>query len=174
MRNVLAILKRDFIRLFKAPAAIVVVLALLVLPSLYTWYNVLGFWDPYNNTGNMRVAVVNQDKGGSHELTGDLDVGALIIDALHENDQLNWQFTDYDTAMADLEAGRDYAVFVIPENFTENLLTLLSGDFQQPNIQYYVNMKTGPVSPKITDAGSTTLEETINSTFVKTVSDIVV
>ena len=46
MRNVLAILKRDFIRLFKAPAAIVVVLALLVLPSLYTWYNVLGFWDP--------------------------------------------------------------------------------------------------------------------------------
>ena len=174
MRNVLAILKRDFIRLFKAPAAIVVVLALLVLPSLYTWYNVLGFWDPYNNTGNMRVAVVNQDKGGSHELTGDLDVGALIIDALHENDQLNWQFADYDTAMADLEAGRDYAVFVIPENFTENLLTLLSGDFQQPNIQYYVNMKTGPVSPKITDAGSTTLEETINSTFVKTVSDIVV
>lgn len=174
MKNVLAILKRDFIRLIKAPAALVVVAALLVLPSLYTWYNVLGFWDPYNNTGNMRVAVVNQDKGGSHELTGQLDVGDLIIDELHNNTQLNWQFDDYDTAMADLEAGRDYAVFVIPENFTENLLTLLTGDFQQPDIQYYVNMKTGPVSPKITDTGATTLEETINSTFVKTVSDIIV
>lgn len=174
MKNVLAVLKRDFIRLVKAPAALVVVVALLILPSLYTWYNVLGFWDPYNNTGNMRVAVVNQDKGGSHKLTGDLDVGSLIIDELRNNDQLSWQFVDYDTAMNDLEAGRDYAVFVIPEDFTQNLLTLLSGDFQQPNIQYYVNMKTGPVSPKITDTGSTTLEETINSTFVKTVSDTVV
>ena len=174
MRNVLAVLKRDFIRLIKVPSAMVVVIALLVLPSLYTWYNVLGFWDPYSNTGNMRVAVVNLDQGGSHELTGELDVGGLIIDALEENSQLSWQFVDYDTAMADLESGKDYAVFVIPENFTQNLLTLLSGDFQQPNIQYYVNMKTGPVSPKITDAGSTTLEETINSTFVETVSDTVV
>ena len=31
------------------------VLALLVLPSVYTWYNVVGFWDPYNNTGALRV-----------------------------------------------------------------------------------------------------------------------
>lgn len=174
MRNVFAILKRDFIRLIKAPAALVVVAALLVLPSLYTWYNVLGFWDPYNNTGNMRVAVVNQDTGATHELTGDLNVGDTIVETLHENTQLKWCFDDYDTAMADLEAGRDYAVFVIPENFTSNLLTLLTGNFEQPNIQYYVNMKTGPVSPKITDAGSTTLEETVNSTFVSTVSDVAV
>ena len=127
MRNVLAVLKRDFIRLIKVPSAMVVVIALLVLPSLYTWYNVLGFWDPYSNTGNMRVAVVNLDQGGSHELTGELDVGGLIIDALEENSQLSWQFVDYDTAMADLESGKDYAVFVIPENFTQNLLTASFG-----------------------------------------------
>ncbi|MDD6785676.1 MAG: YhgE/Pip domain-containing protein [Eggerthellales bacterium] len=172
MKNVLAVLKRDFIRLVKAPAALVVVVALLILPSLYTWYNVLGFWNPYDNTGNMRVAVVNEDQGGSHELTGQLNVGDKIIEALGENHQLNWQFEDRDTAMRELESGKNYAVFVIPGNFTGNLLTLLSGNFQQPNIQYYVNMKTGPVAPKITDAGSTALEETVNSTFIATVSDV--
>ncbi len=174
MKNVLAVLKRDFSRLLKAPSALVVVVALLVLPSLYTWYNVLGFWDPYSNTGNMRVAVVNLDKGGESELTGRLNVGDSIVGALEENTQLKWVFDDYDTAMADLESGHDYAVFVIPQNFTENLLTLTTGVFQQPRIEYYVNMKTGPVAPKITDAGSTALEETINSTFVETVSDVVV
>ena len=174
MANVLAVLKRDFIRLLKAPAALVVVVALLVLPSLYTWYNVLGFWDPYNNTGNMRVAVVNQDKGGSSDLTGQLNVGDKIVEALEDNHQLNWQIVDYDTAMNDLRAGKDYAVFVVPANFTQDLLTITTGNFKQPVLQYYVNMKTGPVAPKITDTGSGTLEETINATFVATVSDTVV
>ena len=47
MKNVFRVLKRDILRLLKVPPAMVVILALLVLPSLYTWYNVLGFWDPY-------------------------------------------------------------------------------------------------------------------------------
>lgn len=37
-----------------------------------------------------------------------------------------------------------------------------------------MNEKSGPVAPKITDTGATTLDETINSTFVATVSDVVV
>ena len=52
-----------------------VVIALLVLPSVYTWYNVVGFWNPYDNTGNLRVCVVNEDAGASSELTGELHVG---------------------------------------------------------------------------------------------------
>ena len=42
MRNVLKILRRDLLRLVRTPAALVVVVALLVLPSVYTWYNVIG------------------------------------------------------------------------------------------------------------------------------------
>ena len=63
MGNALRILKRDIKRLLKAPAAMVVAIALLVLPSLYTWYNVIAFWDPYGATGNLTVCVVNQDAG---------------------------------------------------------------------------------------------------------------
>ena len=106
MRNVLKILKRDLLRLLKTPQALVVVFALMVIPSLYTWYNVIGFWNPYDNTGNLTVCVVNQDAGGSSELTGELNVGERIVDQLHENDQLHWEFTDYDAAMNELKSGR--------------------------------------------------------------------
>ena len=49
-----------------------------------------------------------------------------------------------------------YAAFVIPEDFTANLFTIVTGDFQQPNLQSLVNEKMNPVSPKVTDAGSST------------------
>lgn len=171
MGNVWRVFKRDVLRLLKVPPALVVVIALLILPSLYTWYNVVGFWDPYSNTGNLRVCVVNEDAGASSDLTGEVHVGDMIVDELHKNDQLDWAFVDRDTAMSQLDSGESYAAFVIPEDFSKNLLSLATGDFTQPKIQYYVNEKTGPVAPKITDTGATTLDETINATFVSTVSD---
>lgn len=174
MGNVVRVFKRDILRLLKVPPALVVVLALLILPSVYTWYNVIGFWNPYDNTGNLRVCVVNEDAGGESELTGELHVGDMIVKKLGENDQLDWTFTDRDTALAELQEGQSYAAFIIPKDFTERLLSLTTGTFEQPSIEYHVNEKTGPVSPKITDTGASTLDETINSTFVSTVSDVAV
>ena len=173
MKNVLHVLSRDLLRLLKAPAALVVVVVLVVLPSTYTWFNVIGFWNPYDNTGNMRVCVVNQDAGSENDLMGQMNLGNQIVDTLHENHQLKWEFTDYDDAMHKVESGEVYAAFVVPEDFTANLFTIVTGDFQQPNLQYYVNEKMNPVSPKVTDAGSSTLDETINSQFVSTVSSVV-
>lgn len=171
MGNVFRVLRRDILRLLRVPPAMVVVVALLVLPSLYTWYNVLGFWNPYENTGSLRVCVVNEDAGAQSELTGQIDVGAMIVDELHENTQLDWQFPSYDEAMDQLNAGACYAVFVIPEDFSADLLTITTGTFDQPHIRYYVNEKTGPVSPKITDTGANTLDATVNSAFVEAVSE---
>lgn len=160
MGNVLRVFKRDVLRLLKAPCALVVVIALLVLPSVYTWYNVVGFWNPYDNTGNLRVCVVNEDAGASSELTGELHVGDMIVEELRENEQLDWAFVDRATAMDELDAGASYAAFVIPEDFTERLLSLTTGDFVQPELAYYVNEKTGPVAPKITDTGPLTRRST--------------
>ena len=61
MGNVLRVFKRDVLRLLKAPCALVVVIALLVLPSVYTWYNVVGFWNPYDEHG--QLARVRGERG---------------------------------------------------------------------------------------------------------------
>ena len=173
MGNVLRILLRDFKRLLKAPAALIVVGALLVLPSLYTWYNVAAFWNPYEATSGIRVCVVNQDAGTKNDMTGELNVGDKLIEEMQANDKLGWVTDeDYDAAMEDLKVGNVYAVYVIPENFSACLVSPLIGNVKTPHIEYYANEKLGPVSPKVTDVAATTLEQTINSVFVSTVTEV--
>lgn len=170
MGNVLRVFWRDVKRIAKVPPAWLVVVFLIVLPSIYTWFNVIGFWNPYENTGNMRVCVVNEDKSVEDETLGHLDLGAQIIGELESNDQLGWFFVDREEAMREVESGEAYAAIVIPEDFSTDMTTILSGDFQRPQIEYYVNEKLGPVALKITDTGATTLDTTVNDAFVSTVS----
>lgn len=173
MGNVLRVLARDIKRVAKVPAAWLVALFLIVLPSLYTWFNVAGFWDPYGNTANLRICVVNEDAGAHDETLGDLDLGAQVVTQLHDDNQLGWDFTDHGKAMEAVEAGRAYAAFVIPEDFSADVVTLLTDDPTLPQLEYYVNEKMGPVSPKITDTGASTLDTTINDAFVSRASEAV-
>ena len=39
-----------------------------IVPSLYAWFNIAASWDPYKNTGNLKVAVASLDKGYDGEL----------------------------------------------------------------------------------------------------------
>ena len=107
-------------------------------------------------------------RGG--ETLGHSIFGAQIIGELENNDQLGWSFVDREEAMREVESGEAYAAIVIPEDFSADMTTILSGDFQRPQIEYYVNEKLGPVAPKITDTGATTLDTTVNDAFVSTVS----
>lgn len=173
MGTVLKVLKRDFTRLIKVPAALIVVVVLLVLPSLYAWFNVAGFWNPYDNTGNMRVCVVNEDQGAYSDLTGMLNMGEEIVSELSNNDQLGWTFTDRDSALEEVRSGKAYAAFIIPNDFSADTLTLFGADFHQPSLQYYVNEKAGGISTKVTDSGATSLDQTINDSFVSTVSETI-
>ena len=65
MMKALEIFKKDIKNIFTNYAAILVVGALCILPSLYAWFNIKASWDPYGNTGNIPVAVVNNDKGNT-------------------------------------------------------------------------------------------------------------
>lgn len=173
MRNVARVFFRDAKRIAKVPAAWLVVLFLLVLPSLYTWFNVAGFWDPYGNTQNLRICVVNEDAGEADSPFGSLQLGDEVEARLRDDHQLGWDFTTRDTAMEALRAGQAYAVIVIPSSFSSDIATLGSADPHLPKLEYYVNEKTGPVSPKITDTGASELDTATNDAFVSQVSEAV-
>ena len=173
MGNVARVFWRDVKRLAKTPAAWVVIIALCVLPSLYTWFNVAGFWNPYDNTGNLRVCVVNEDTGANDETLGKLNLGAQLVEKLEGDDRLGWAFMSREEAMDEINAGTAYAAFVIPESFSADMTTILTDDFQQPTLEYYVNEKTGPVSPKITDTGAGALDTAINDAFFSAVTSTV-
>lgn len=69
MRTVWQVFLRDCRRILRNPVAVVVTLGVAMLPSLYAWFNILANWDPYSATGNLQVAVANEDQG-THQRSG--------------------------------------------------------------------------------------------------------
>ncbi|MFR2950713.1 MAG: YhgE/Pip domain-containing protein, partial [Collinsella intestinalis] len=114
------------------------------IPSLYAWYNIEANWDPYGSTEGVKIAVANEDAGVETELTGKLNAGEQTIDKLKENHDLGWVFTDAKKAEEGVRRGDYYAAIVIPHDFSEKLTSMLTGDFEQPELTYYVNEKKTP------------------------------
>ena len=174
MRKVFQIFLRDLKRLLKNPVAIIVTIGVAIIPSLYAWFNILANWDPYENTSTVPIAVVIQDKGADISDMGYTNAGDMIRERLEENTQLGWTFVDtQDAALEGVEAGTYYAAFIIPEDFTSTLADVLNGSTNKAHIAYYVNEKVNAVVPKVTDTGSTTLENQISNEFVDTVGKVV-
>jgi len=61
--NFLKVAQRDISSIFKNRFIRVSVIAIIIVPLLYSLLYLDAFWDPYARIKNMPVAVVNQDKG---------------------------------------------------------------------------------------------------------------
>lgn len=174
MRKAWEIFKRDVLRLLHNPVAMVITIGVCIIPSLYAWYNIEANWDPYGSTEGVKIAVANEDAGVETELTGKLNAGEQTIDKLKENHDLGWVFTDAKKAEEGVRRGDYYAAIVIPRDFSEKLTSMLTGDFEQPELTYYVNEKKNAIAPKVTDTGAETIETQLNETFVGTVTSTLV
>lgn len=153
-----------------SPAAALVMVGVCILPSLYAWFNIAANMDPYGNTQNVKVAIANCDTG-SHTDSMDLNAGATIVQNLKENHQLGWTFVDESKAKSGVRSGKYYAAIVIPKDFSESLLSILSGDLKQPQLDYYINEKKNAIAPKITATGASTIQQQINDTFSSVAAD---
>ncbi|CAM4372058.1 phage infection protein [Bacillus manliponensis] len=167
MKQIWRIYTTDIRNVTKHWAAIVIVLGLAILPSLYAWFNIEASWDPYANTGEVPIAVSNEDKGTN--LRGkDINIGNEVVDSLKKNKSLGWQFVDEEKAIHGVEHGDYYASITIPADFSEKIATVISDEQKKPEIQYYVNEKVNAIAPKITVKGATGITEEISKNFVKT------
>ena len=174
MKNILKIYKDDIKKIFTNYAALIVFIALSILPSLYAWFNIKASWDPYGKeaTSQIKIGVVNKDKGA--ELKGEFkNIGNQITDQLKENDVMGWQFVSEKEAVKAVEEGSYYAMITIPEEFSEDILSLITDDIKKGKIIYTVNEKVNAIAPKITVKGATAVQENVNKTVIETVSDIV-
>ncbi|ATO40751.1 hypothetical protein BA20089_00025 [Bifidobacterium asteroides DSM 20089] len=75
MNNVMAIVRRDIVRLLRVPAAWVVLFGIIFIPPLYAWFNIAGFWNPYGNTSSIEVIVANNDRGTDSQTIGKMNMG---------------------------------------------------------------------------------------------------
>lgn len=171
-RNIFAIYRRDMKNILHNPVALLIVLGLLILPSLYAWVNIVACWDPYGNTSGIRVAVVNLDQGVTIQGT-EINAGNEIVNNLKENHSIGWQFVDEDDAEYGLTHDRYYAMLEIPEDFSLQLVNVLDKDYQKPQIIYRVNEKSNAIAPKITDTGAKTVTNEVTRSILEVVDKVV-
>ena len=175
MRNIFKIFLSDARRISKNVVAVVVIMGLSIIPSLYAWFNIFSNWDPYgpDSTSNLKIAVVSADKGA--EVAGiSVNIGSTVIDTLKGNTTMGWVFTDtVDEAVDGVEDNSYYAALVIPEEFTEDMISFLGGKIENPDIIYYENEKKNAIAPKITAKAKTAVQEQVNAAFVSTLAETI-
>lgn len=172
MKNSMHLYLKDLKNISTNWVAAILIGGLMILPSLYAWMNIEASWDPYGQTDQIKVGVVNNDTG-SIVRDEEIHVGNELVEQLKDNDSMDWQFVDEETAMDKVEYGDYYAVIVIPDDFSEKLGTVINDQPTKAEVNYYVNEKINAIAPKITDKGATTIVEEISSSFISTVNGVI-
>lgn len=174
MKNIWKIFAGDLKKLVKQPFALVIIIGLCVIPSLYAWFNIFANWDPYANTGGIPVAVVSLDKDYTRKDGSVVNMGESVLENLHSNTSVKWIFLDTEEeAQEGVEAGKYYAAIVITDKFTYSMYNVFSDDFENPSLIYYQNQKSNAIATKITDTVAGTLQNTINETFIKVAATMI-
>ncbi len=173
MKDTLRLARDDLRRAFSTVMSGIVMFGLLVIPSLFTWFNVIASWDPFSETDNLTVAVASSDEGYQSDLVPlRINVGEQVLSALRANDQLNWVITTPEDAVDGTESGEYYAAIVLPADFSADMLTFYSDGGQRTSIAYYTNEKKNALAPKITGQGAEGVSTQISRVFNETLSEI--
>lgn len=172
MKNVWKIFQRDMMRIRNNVIALVVIIGISVVPCLYAWFNIAASWDPYSNTGNLKVAVASVDEGYEGSLIPiEINIGDKVLSALRENTQMEWVFTTEEKATSGVKSGKYYAAIVIPKDFSNKMMSVFSEKVEKPEITYYSNAKENAIAPKVTDKGAGAVQRQVNEVFIETISD---
>lgn len=172
MKNIFKIFFRDIKSVISNWVALIIILGLIILPSLYAWFNIRAGWDPYGNTKGIQIAIVNNDNGGSIQ-DKKINIGDELVGKLKENTLLGWNFVSEEEGRNGVEKGKYYATIIIPKEFTEETLSIINKNLKRPTLKYIVNLKSNAIAPKITDKGISTIKSQIDSNIIKTVDGII-
>lgn len=173
MRGIWMLVRRDVARATSNTMAIIVVVGLSVLPSLFTWFNVIASWDPFANVDELTVAVANTDEGYQSDLIPvRLNIGDQVVSDLRANEDFHWVVTTEEDAVDGTKSGEYYAAIVLPPEFSKDMLTFYAPGATRTDITYYTNEKKNALAPKITGQGADRVSAGINRVFSQTLSEI--
>ena len=169
MKNIWSIFRNDLKKIGTNLVAFIVMIGICILPALYAWFNIASNWDPYGNTNNIKIAVVNLDEGSEFGSLK-IDIGSQVVENLKTNTQLGWQFVSQSDAEEGVSTGKYYASVTIPKDFSANMTSILSGELKRPEIVYTLNEKLNAIAPKITDKGAEAIKNSVNQSFIDTIT----
>ncbi len=166
--------RNEWKALLKNPLRLIVVIAILLIPTIYSCFFLASMWDPYGNVKNLPVAVVNKDVPVEYEGLK-LSIGEDLVENLEDNDSMAFNVVDEDVAKRGLENGTYYMVITIPEDFSANAASLMDDKPKQMVLTYETNPGKNYIATKMSQSAIkeivNNISEEVTRTYAKTVFD---
>lgn len=141
-------------KMFKTLYKILMLVVITAIPLIYSFFYLKAFWDPYSNTKDMPIAIVNLDKGDSDE-----NLGNELVNKLEEKDVLKITLEENTDIAKDKLIHREYyAIITIPESFSVDLNNAENEDREIAQITYSPNQKTNYLASQIINKVVTNVE----------------
>lgn len=158
--------------LLKNKILLLVVVAIIAIPTIYTTLFLGSMWDPYGKVDQMPVAVVNLDQPVTYE-GKELKVGEELVDNLKDNDSLSFNFVNAEDAEAGIRDGKYYMVITIPEDFSANASTLMDEHPKKMQLTYETNPGTNYIAMKMSESAMQKIKSSVAEEVTKTYAETV-
>ncbi len=148
--NLFNIFKTESKAFLKNKIRIIALLAVILIPLLYSFSYLKAYWDPYGNLKDYHIAVVNNDSGAilNHEK---VNYGNDTVKKLKDKTSVGFQFVSSSTAKAGITNNTYFASIEIPKDFSEKIADAKNGTVIAPTIKYVSNNKESYIGTKISD-----------------------
>ena len=143
---------------------IIVFIVVLCIPIIYSFFYLKSYWDPYGNLKDMKIAIVNLDKG-----VDDTNQGKELVKELKDKDVMNFCEVSQDDALKGLQNNDYYATITIPSNFTECLNSAKEENKKVATITYSPNQQSNYLASQIINKVVTATEMQLQSKVSKEV-----
>ncbi|WP_407414797.1 YhgE/Pip family protein [Methanobrevibacter sp.] len=163
--NIFDIMKTDAKSTVSNPIVVIILIAIIILPSLYGLINIYACWDPYENTSHVQFAIANDDMGAQYQNVS-IRAGDDLVKMLKNNTDFEWVFVTSDDLREGVHNGTYYAGIVVPSNFSQSIVSITTKDPHSATLEYRVNEKSNPVAAKLTDAAAKQVYNNINAEIV--------
>ena len=153
---------------------ICVIIGVIILPLLYSYFYLGAFWDPYSRLETLPIAVVNNDKGATIN-EAERNIGNEMCEKLKEDGTLKFVFTNETDAMSGTQGKEYYAMIVIPSDFSADIASASTTDKQTASITYSPNEKRNYLASQILGKAVLQIEvsvrESVNKEIVQQLAD---
>ena len=158
--------REEWKRLFHNKILILVIAAIIVIPTIYTTLFLGSMWDPYGQLNNLPVAVVNNDQPVMYR-DKRLAIGETLVKDLKDNGSLNFHFVDATEAVNGLKSGTYYMVITVPSDFSANASTLFDETPKKMQLNYETNPGKNYIASKMSDSALLKIRDSISEEVTK-------
>ena len=166
--------RQEWKKLLHNKILLVVILAVIAIPSIYTTLFLGSMWDPYGNTDKLPVAVVNEDQPVEYQ-GAVLDIGGELVKKLKEEKSLDFNFVEKKEGEQGLKDGTYYMMIRIPEDFSAKAGTLTGEEPEKMELFYETNPGTNYIASKMSETAMKEMEsavcQEVTRTYIQAVMD---